>query len=769
MDIPDIPIRVISTIFDARAASGKLTRRLLPAWALVVVLLLSCSDSEGEESSSSQAAQLSPPTISSVNFVDVNTLEITWSEVSGANQYEVYVDDNAEGSSPSRFDIVEAEAGTSTNATDLEVSSQYWFLVKACYSSPLDCSGFSTTALGDTTPSDIAPSDFSATSDISSITLTWTAINDYSYNLLRATSNCLPSLEADDFNDYLTHCFDSDPGLFINVSPGLVQPDLSSDVTYYYWLETVDPYDNRSYVTLSATLLSISELEPGELIFSKFYSSAVDLAVAIDDDNSIIYMASGSELHALDPDEGDEQWSFAVDGSILSSPLIDSAGGVYVTATTSSGNVVSKVDSGGNLQWSSAGDRTSDNSGLQDAIALIENDSGGYLYFVNGSGEIFGSNDLSTTAFEEMDDLGFGAVGAMAIDLYRNLYFGDSAGNLNVLSASYVVDSVALGSTIVTAIAMDNDQNIYFSAGSRVYGYDGFLAQRWESSNTIGSVNSSPVLANDGSALYQAGDDALYKFATNNGDEIWSYELDGRVGDTAPVVDENGNIYLGLSRDGEVLVISADGELINTYSTGKSAGVNTPLRLSSTGNLYFGAGDWLFAIKAEAGVSTESPWPQYKGNVRGTAFVGDSEAVDASGTYARAELDNEDLAFSRDSGGNAWTTDNSDFVVGGSSMRSPTINDAELACIATSANASGILSFWWKVSSEQGYDVLSLSITSSSGAVNKAANISGSVDWQQIDSEILVNVGDEIKWCYQKDHVTSNGDDAGWLDNVQIN
>ena len=756
---------------DARAMNCKSTRRALPIWLSVVVMLLSCSDDGGGDDSSSQGSQLSPPATVSANFVDVNTLEITWSAVSGANQYEVYIDDNPEGSSPSRFAIVEAEAGTSANATDLEVSSQYWFLVKSCHSSPLDCSGFSTTALGETIPSDIAPSDFSATPGLSSVTLTWTAVDDYSYNLLRATSDCLPSLDVDDFSNYITLCSASDPSLSGNVSSGLVQSELSADTTYYYWLETVDVHDNRAYVASSATPLSVSDLGPSELIFSKFYSSGVDLAVAIDDDNPVIYVAAGNELYALDPDEGHEKWSFVAGGPISTSPLIDSAGSVYIAATTNSGNVISKVDSEGILQWSSSGDGANDGIGLRDAIALLENEEGSYLYFTNGAGEIFRSDDLSRSALQRQNSISAGATGGMAIDLYQNLYFGDSANNLIAMSKSSVVASTALPSALVTAPAIDGSLNIYFSAGRFVYSYNSFLAERWRSDNTIGAIDSSPVLSSDGRALLQAGNDALYKFATDDGDEIWSYDLGANVGEnTAPVIDADGNIYLGLSSDGIIVVISDDGELVATYdSTDKSAGISTPLRLSSTGNLYFGAGDWLFAVKAEAAANTQSPWPQYKGNVRSTAFVGDSESVDASGVYARAELDNEGLNFIEDSGGNSWIIDPNLYQVGSSSMRSPELGDSELACISTSANIGGSLSFWWKVSSEQDYDFLSLSIMGSDpDDVSKVARISGNVDWQQIDG-VEVSMGDEIKWCYQKDLAFSDRDDAGWLDNVQIN
>ena len=750
--------------------NNKLSIRAFSNWSLVVgalLLLPACSSDSG--GSSSSGSQLSPPSVS-VNFIDVNTLEVTWSQVSGASEYHVYRSDDADGTR-ARFDIVST---TSTNATDLEPSTEYWFWVTAC-SSSVNCSGFSTAVTGDTTPSDIAPTDFSATGGVNSITLTWTAVDGYTYNLLRATSNCLPTLEADDFANYATLCLGFEPNLVNGVNSGEVQSDLSVDMTYHFWLETVDTYGTREYSYVSAAPISPADVEPGELLFSKFFSSGIgdDMAVAIDEDNSIVYVASGNQLYALDADEGYEKWSspFTADGTISSSPLIDSGGGVYIAATTVSGNVIHKVNSTGAEQWSNSEDNTLDSAGLDDAIALIENDDGSYLYFINGSGEVFSSSDLiSSNSFSKIYGANANAEGAIAIDLYQSLYFGDSNNILNKLTKNDLLGRAELDAPVVKALVLDGDQNIYFSAGRFVYSYNDSLTQRWQSEDPISStdVTSSPVLAAGGSVLYQAGNDALYKFATSDGDEIWSYDLGGNVGDTAPVVDENGNVYLGLSRGGEVVVVSAGGELVDTYSTGKSDGINTPLRLSSTGNLYFGAGDWLFAIKAEAVVDTQSPWPQYKGNVRGTAFVGDSEAVDGSGTYARAELDNDDLTFIEDSNGNAWVVDASDSRAGSSSMRSPELGDSELACISTIAIASGALSFWWKVSSEQAYDVLSLTITSSSGAVNKVASISGSVDWQQIDSE-QVSDGDEIKWCYQKDHVSFDGEDAGWLDNVQIN
>lgn len=71
-------------------------------------------------------------------------------------------------------------------------------------------------------------------------------------------------------------------------------------------------------------------------------------------------------------------------------------------------------------------------------------------------------------------------------------------------------------------------------------------------------------------------------------------------------------------------------------------------------------------------------------------------------------------------------------------------------------------SFWWKVSSATNHHFLSFS---AGGAV--LTNISGEVDWQQCT--VGVPPGNQIlQWTYSKDGSGSVGQDAGWVDQLQL-
>ena len=73
-------------------------------------------------------------------------------------------------------------------------------------------------------------------------------------------------------------------------------------------------------------------------------------------------------------------------------------------------------------------------------------------------------------------------------------------------------------------------------------------------------------------------------------------------------------------------------------------------------------------------------------------------------------------------------------------------------------NWSGRYTFWWKVSSEQFFDILEFRIN---GVVQ--TNISGEVDWQQ--ASIPVATGTNVLlWRYSKDATIDSGQDAGWVD-----
>lgn len=74
----------------------------------------------------------------------------------------------------------------------------------------------------------------------------------------------------------------------------------------------------------------------------------------------------------------------------------------------------------------------------------------------------------------------------------------------------------------------------------------------------------------------------------------------------------------------------------------------------------------------------------------------------------------------------------------------------------------GTVSFWWKVSSEPGFDGLEFAID---GEV--VASLTGSVDWAPRTFEFSYGLH-KLTWSYQKDQNATAGADAGWVDNVEF-
>jgi YD repeat-containing protein len=77
-------------------------------------------------------------------------------------------------------------------------------------------------------------------------------------------------------------------------------------------------------------------------------------------------------------------------------------------------------------------------------------------------------------------------------------------------------------------------------------------------------------------------------------------------------------------------------------------------------------------------------------------------------------------------------------------------------------DGSGTVTFWWKVSSEEGSDYLEFWLD----GVRQSGSISGSVDWEQ--KSFTVGAGTHtFKWRYSKSGSGYAGDDCGYVDWVQ--
>lgn len=124
-------------------------------------------------------------------------------------------------------------------------------------------------------------------------------------------------------------------------------------------------------------------------------------------------------------------------------------------------------------------------------------------------------------------------------------------------------------------------------------------------------------------------------------------------------------------------------------------------------------------------------------------------------------LDNTGLTF--DTGGNAqWFGQSEVWYFGGSAAQSGSIGDSQETRLQTVVTGPGVFSFYWKASSEDGYDTLSFSVN---GA--EKGSISGWTAWQPFS--IFLDPGvNLVAWTYRKDGSISRGFDCGWVDKVSL-
>ena len=123
-------------------------------------------------------------------------------------------------------------------------------------------------------------------------------------------------------------------------------------------------------------------------------------------------------------------------------------------------------------------------------------------------------------------------------------------------------------------------------------------------------------------------------------------------------------------------------------------------------------------------------------------------------------IDNANLSFTSLGDAN-WFGQTQTFYYDSDAAQSGNIGDSQQSCMQTTVAGSSDLSFYWKVSSESGYDYLRFYIDDS----EQSGKISGYLDWRQ--KSYVLSAGDKVlKWCYTKDSSADSGSDAAWIDKI---
>jgi plastocyanin len=109
-----------------------------------------------------------------------------------------------------------------------------------------------------------------------------------------------------------------------------------------------------------------------------------------------------------------------------------------------------------------------------------------------------------------------------------------------------------------------------------------------------------------------------------------------------------------------------------------------------------------------------------------------------------------------------WFAQNRETHDGDAAAQSGAIVHNQQSTLQTTITGPGTLTFWWKVSSEEGFDFLRVFVDQGSTPL---MSISGETGWEQ-RSISITNGTHVLRWVYSKDGSVSAGHDAGWLDEV---
>jgi len=123
----------------------------------------------------------------------------------------------------------------------------------------------------------------------------------------------------------------------------------------------------------------------------------------------------------------------------------------------------------------------------------------------------------------------------------------------------------------------------------------------------------------------------------------------------------------------------------------------------------------------------------------------------------------DNVALTWTTGGSAeWFGQTTTYHYDGDAARSVDVTHNQASWLRATVSGPGTLTFYWKVSSESGYDSLEFYIGG-----EEQTSISGSVDWQQKTYSITSGTH-ALEWRYTKDGSQDSGSDCGWLDKVEF-
>jgi hypothetical protein len=134
--------------------------------------------------------------------------------------------------------------------------------------------------------------------------------------------------------------------------------------------------------------------------------------------------------------------------------------------------------------------------------------------------------------------------------------------------------------------------------------------------------------------------------------------------------------------------------------------------------------------------------------------------------FERTDINGGDISYTNSTGGLAWSIVSAGAHSGSNCLKSASGNNSSTSQISMTVDLSSEspFSFWYKVSSESGYDEFSFAID----GTDEISEESGEVAWTQYATTLPAG-SHTLAWKYTKDVSVSSGSDCAWIDDISIN
>ena len=269
------------------------------------------------------------------------------------------------------------------------------------------------------------------------------------------------------------------------------------------------------------------------------------------------------------------------------------------------------------------------------------------------------------------------------------------------------------------------------------------IIENAEEGALIGTItNASSQISYEFIQNYDADDDGNNAFIIIdnkiivNDPEDLDYELKSTVS-----LPFRGTSAAGDSSDAVILISLLDDR--SEDSDGDGLDQETEEQTYGTSDLTADSDDDGFNDRVEVTLGTD-PTSE-------SSYPGMKEAVGYAGQYS-----------SNSPSDSAWFYQNQVTHDNEGAAQSGSISDSKTTSVTLEVDGPTIAEFWWKVSSEENHDYLSVSLD---GSVKK--QISGESEWI-IESIIIPKGSHTLTWSYTKDESESAGQDSGWIDELSI-